>query len=110
MNKTMERGYVEMHNAREEIPLTVFCCRKTFSEFAACPWFLHFLTFGRALLFPSVCRLMTFLCGPVQRCMWSSTKDHCLHVGFPLDSSADDLLQLFSRQCGRLSAYLKTFP
>lgn len=32
------------------------------------------------------------------------------NIWFSLDSSANDLLQLSSRQCGRLSAYLKTFP
>ena len=63
-------------------------------------------SFGRALLIRGVYQLMTFLCGPIQRCMWNRTKDHRLHVGFLwlLDNSANDLLQLFSRQCGRLSA------
>ena len=38
-------------------------------------------------------------------CMQSRTKDHRLsHVEFLLDNSANDLLQLFSWQCWRLSA------
>ena len=104
INKTMEQGYVDMHNAHEEIPSPVFCSQETFSGFAACPWFQNSLTFGRALLIRGVYQLMAFLCGPIQRCMWSRTKDHRLHVGFLLDNSANDLLQLFSRQCGHLSA------
>ena len=110
MNKTMEQGYVDMHNAHKEIPSPVFCSQETFSGFAACPWFQNSLTFGRALLIRGVYQLITFLCGPIRCCTRSRTRDHRLHAGFLFDNSANDLLQLFSRQCGRLLALLKNCP
>ena len=90
--------------------MPLFCNEVKFSGSAACWLFQAFLPFGCVWLTQDVCQMKTSLCDPMKHYMWNRTKYHRLCEEFLLDNSTTDLLQLFSRQCGRLSAYLKTFP